>query len=146
MVGCWTCSACTIDFFPALAALVSPVQNIIFLIHFFTLSVPFAEQPGQAGLLGRLSLCLCSQPKVFNSIAQFFLLFAHKQILTKFSFYSNLTKYCQGLKKNYEIFLYVLYVFLYSLFLEGLCGGGESGPWVPCLEHAAGLRFTRALG
>jgi hypothetical protein len=46
-------------FCPALAALVSPVQNIIFnTIHFFTLLVPIAQQPGQAGMLGRLSLYL----------------------------------------------------------------------------------------
>jgi hypothetical protein len=32
----WTCRAGTIDFCPAWAALVSPVQNIIFLaVHFF---------------------------------------------------------------------------------------------------------------
>jgi hypothetical protein len=56
---CWTRRAGTIDFYPALAALVSPVQNIIFLtIHFFTLLVPIAQQPGQAGVLGRLSLYL----------------------------------------------------------------------------------------
>jgi hypothetical protein len=44
---------------PAMAALVSPVKNIIFLtVHFFTLFVHIAQQPGQAGVLGRLSLCL----------------------------------------------------------------------------------------
>ncbi len=54
---CLTRRAGTIDFCPALAALVSPVQNIIFLtIHFFTLLVPIAQQPGQAVVLGRLSL------------------------------------------------------------------------------------------
>ncbi len=53
----WTRRACTLDFCPALAALVSPVKNIIFLtVHFFTLLVPIAQQPGQAGVLGRLSL------------------------------------------------------------------------------------------
>ncbi len=47
------------DFCPALAALVSPVQNIIFItVHFFTLLVPIARQPGQAVVLGRLSLSL----------------------------------------------------------------------------------------
>ncbi len=52
--------ASSIDFGPALAALVSPaVRNIIFLTgHFFTFLVPIAQQPGQAGVLGRLSLCL----------------------------------------------------------------------------------------
>ncbi len=40
----WTRRACAIDFCPALAALVSPVKNI--------------RQPGQAAVLGRLSLCL----------------------------------------------------------------------------------------
>jgi hypothetical protein len=49
----------TIDFFHALAALVSPVENIIFLdAHFFTLLVSIAHQTGQAGVLGHLSLCL----------------------------------------------------------------------------------------
>jgi hypothetical protein len=43
----------------ALAALVSPVKNIIFVtVHFFTFLVPIAQQPGQPGVLGRLSLCL----------------------------------------------------------------------------------------
>jgi hypothetical protein len=49
----------TIDFCPALAALISPVKKIIFLTeHFFTLLIPIAQQAGQAGVLGRLSLCL----------------------------------------------------------------------------------------
>jgi hypothetical protein len=52
----WSWRAVTIDFSPALAALVSLVQNIIFLnAHFFTLTVPIAQQPGQAAVLGRLS-------------------------------------------------------------------------------------------
>jgi hypothetical protein len=42
----------------ALAAPVSPVQNTIFPVHFFTLLVPIAQQPGQAVVLGRLSLCI----------------------------------------------------------------------------------------
>ncbi len=47
----------TRDFCPALAALVSPEQNIIFLAaHFFTLGVPIAQQPRKAVVLGRLSL------------------------------------------------------------------------------------------
>ncbi len=46
----WTLPARTIDLCPALAALVSPIQNITFLtVHFFTLLVPVAQQPGQAG-------------------------------------------------------------------------------------------------
>jgi hypothetical protein len=52
----WT-RAGTADFCPALPALVSPVQHINFLtVHFFTLLVSIAQQPGQAGVLGRLSL------------------------------------------------------------------------------------------
>ncbi len=59
----WTRRAGTKDFCPALAAIVSPAQNVIFLtVHFFTLLVPIAQQPGQAGVLGRLSLCLCIWP------------------------------------------------------------------------------------
>ncbi len=44
------CRAGTIDFCPALAALGSPVQNIIFLTtHFFTLLVPSAHAATWAG-------------------------------------------------------------------------------------------------
>jgi hypothetical protein len=53
----WTRRAGTIYFCPALAALVSPVQNIIFLSP---LLVSVAQKPGQAGVLDRLSLRLCS--------------------------------------------------------------------------------------
>jgi hypothetical protein len=43
----WTRRVGTIDFCPALAALVSPEQNIIFLTaNFSTLLVPIAQQPG----------------------------------------------------------------------------------------------------
>ncbi len=50
---------CTRDFFySALAALVSPVQNISFLVaHFFTLCFPIAQQP-KAVVPGRLSLSM----------------------------------------------------------------------------------------
>jgi hypothetical protein len=83
----WTCRASTIVFCPALAALVSPVQiSISLTAHFFTLSVPFAQQPGQAGLLGRLSLCLRSQPKVFNYIAQIFTFLHTNKYLRNFRF------------------------------------------------------------
>ncbi len=46
-------------FCPALSTLVIPVPNIILLTaSFFTFLVPIAQQPGKAGVLGRLSLCL----------------------------------------------------------------------------------------
>jgi hypothetical protein len=49
----------TINFCPALAALVSPAQNIIFLTgHFFTFLSPHRPATWQADVLGRLSLCL----------------------------------------------------------------------------------------
>jgi hypothetical protein len=52
----WTRRAGTKDFCSALAALVSPVQNICFLIvHYFNAFVPLAQQAGQAAVLGRLS-------------------------------------------------------------------------------------------
>jgi hypothetical protein len=42
-----------------MAAQVSPEQNSIFLTaHLFTFLIPIAQQPGQAVVLGRLSLCL----------------------------------------------------------------------------------------
>ncbi len=51
------CCASTIDFCPALAALVGPVQ-IIFssLAHFFTSLVPIAQQAGQAVVPRRQSI------------------------------------------------------------------------------------------
>ncbi len=53
-----------IDFCPAMAALVSPEQ-ILFSSPYiiFTLLVLIAMQHGQAGVLGRLSLCLCPEKK-----------------------------------------------------------------------------------
>jgi hypothetical protein len=49
----WARRAGTIDFYPALAALLRQVQNIIFLTeHFYTILVPIAQQPGQAVVLG----------------------------------------------------------------------------------------------
>ncbi len=60
----WTCRSGTIDFCTASASIVSMVQNIIFFtIHFFTLLVPIAQQPGQAGVLGRMStVCVSGAP------------------------------------------------------------------------------------
>jgi hypothetical protein len=43
-----------------LTALVGPVQNIFFLtVHYFDFFFPIAQQPGQAAVLGRLSLSMC---------------------------------------------------------------------------------------
>ncbi len=48
------------DFCPALAALVSPVQNIFFVaVYFFNSFAPIAQQAGHAIVLGRLSLSMC---------------------------------------------------------------------------------------
>ncbi len=59
-LNCWTCCADKRDFYSALAALVGPVQNIIFLaIYYFDPFVPIAQQPVQAAVLGRLSLSVC---------------------------------------------------------------------------------------
>jgi hypothetical protein len=53
----WARCAGPRDFSSALAALVGPVQNIIFLtVHYFTLFVPIAQQAGQAVVPRRLSL------------------------------------------------------------------------------------------
>ncbi len=55
----WARRVGTINFFPSLAAQVSPVQNSIFITaHLFTFLTPIAQQPGRAVVLGRLSLCL----------------------------------------------------------------------------------------
>ncbi len=53
------CRAGTIDFCPALAALFFGEYIIFLTAHFFTLLVTIAQQPVQAVVLGRLSLCLC---------------------------------------------------------------------------------------
>jgi hypothetical protein len=71
----WTRRAGTIDFCHALAALVSPVQNIIFLTSTF-------YSPGQAGVLGRLSLCQLSM--TFTNL--------HTVFLTNFDRYAVATK------------------------------------------------------
>ncbi len=56
----WARRAGTIDFCPALAALVGPVQNIIFLtIHYFALFVPITQQTRKAVITGLLSLNMC---------------------------------------------------------------------------------------
>jgi hypothetical protein len=52
--------ASTSDFFcSALAALVDPVQNILFLAVHYNTFVPMAQQAGQTVVLGRLSLSVC---------------------------------------------------------------------------------------
>jgi hypothetical protein len=56
----WACRAGTRYFCSALAALVGPVENFIFLtVHYSNSFVPIAQQAGQAAVLGRLSLCVC---------------------------------------------------------------------------------------
>ncbi len=59
--GPWlVCWDRTIDFGPALAALAGPVQYIVFLtVHYFNSFVLIAQQAGQAGMLGHLSLSMC---------------------------------------------------------------------------------------
>jgi hypothetical protein len=55
----WARRAGTRNFYLALAALVSPVQNIFFLtVHNFNLCVPIAQQAGKAVMLGRLCLSM----------------------------------------------------------------------------------------
>jgi hypothetical protein len=46
-------------FYPALSALVSPVQNMFFLTIYFNLRVSIAQQPGQVAVHGRTSLNVC---------------------------------------------------------------------------------------
>jgi hypothetical protein len=53
---CLACRGGTRDLYPALAALVSPVQNnFVLAACFFSLCATIAQQPGQAVVLGRLS-------------------------------------------------------------------------------------------
>jgi hypothetical protein len=60
----WACRAGTRYFFPALAALVGPVQYIFSLaVYYFNSFVPIAQEDGQEALLVvvvvRLSLSIC---------------------------------------------------------------------------------------
>jgi hypothetical protein len=55
----WVLHVGTRDFCSALAALVGPVQNIFFAVHYFNSLVPIAQHTGQAVVLGRLSLSIC---------------------------------------------------------------------------------------
>ncbi len=59
-LGTWSHRAGTIGFGPALAALVSSGQNIVFLTaRFFTLLVPIPQQSGQAVVQSCWVTCLC---------------------------------------------------------------------------------------
>ncbi len=56
LVVCWARCAGTRDFCPGLAALVDPVQNILFLAaHYFTSFILIAQQTRQAVVTRRLS-------------------------------------------------------------------------------------------
>jgi hypothetical protein len=56
----WASCTSTKYFCYASAALVGPVQNILFLIEqFFNSFVPIAKRAGQAAVQGRLSLSTC---------------------------------------------------------------------------------------
>jgi hypothetical protein len=62
------CCAGQKDFCSALAALVGPVQNIIFLaVHYFTSFVPIAQQARQAVMPRRLSpICVLGDTLVLS--------------------------------------------------------------------------------
>jgi hypothetical protein len=65
LVGSLAHCVATRDFCCALAALVSPVQNICCLtIRYFNLCVPIAQQDGQAVVQGCLSLNVCPVRKL----------------------------------------------------------------------------------
>jgi hypothetical protein len=65
----WTRRVRTIDFCSALASLVGPVQNVISSPYTFSLLLDLiAQQPGQLGVLGRLSLCLWSYVTTLSPI------------------------------------------------------------------------------
>ncbi len=57
----WACRAGTREFCSALAALVGPVQNVIFLTVHYSISIPLsiAQEVGQAVVLGGMSLGIC---------------------------------------------------------------------------------------
>ncbi len=63
----WVCRAGTRD--SAMAALVSPIQHIFFLVHHFNSCVPTAQQSGQAAVLGRLSFNMCLR-RILSDIMQ----------------------------------------------------------------------------
>jgi hypothetical protein len=55
----WASRAGTRDFCSALAAIVGPIQNILFLtVHYIQFLCPIVQQAGQAAVLGRLSLSM----------------------------------------------------------------------------------------
>ncbi len=61
LVRCrWARRAGTRDFYPALAALVSPLQNIFLP---FNLCVPIAQELGQTVVQARLSMNVCLHPE-----------------------------------------------------------------------------------
>jgi hypothetical protein len=58
LVGSLDSRSGTIDFCPTVRT-----KKIFLTVHFFTLVVPIAQQPGHAGVLGGVSLCLCVSGK-----------------------------------------------------------------------------------
>ncbi len=57
--------ASTKGFSPSVAALFSPIQNILFFtVHYFNSFVRIAQQAGQAVVQGRLSLNVCPLRKI----------------------------------------------------------------------------------
>jgi hypothetical protein len=63
----WSRRAGAREFYTALAALGSPVQNTFFFnVHYFNVCVPFAQQPGHAVVQCRLSLNVCLRLKYWK--------------------------------------------------------------------------------
>jgi hypothetical protein len=55
----------TKGFCPSVAALFSPIKNILFFtVHYFNTFVPIVQQAGQAVVQGRLSLNVCPFRKI----------------------------------------------------------------------------------
>jgi hypothetical protein len=73
---CWASRAGTSkrNFCSALAVLVGPIHNTVFLtIHYFNHCVPIAQQTGQAAVLGRLSLIMRLYIWLVRTLRSFFI-------------------------------------------------------------------------
>jgi hypothetical protein len=72
---CWACRAGTRDFGPALAALVGPLQNIIFprrtLIQFINPHRPASWAGCRAGSPVSYSMCLWKGPSLIHSVGPY---------------------------------------------------------------------------
>ncbi len=120
----WARCASTIDFCPALAAPVSPVQIII---------SPHCPEPGQAVVMGRLSLCICLQQYeeppfiALRRLIHLCYVLLHSYYLYRFTLLSFDVHYCFESKLSTSIVQQYVSYWLLIFVYEYKQGGNSKG-------------------